>query len=215
MVCLGNEQRSFCHFWDCIQVLHFRLFCCLWGLLFSSKGFLPRVVDIMVILIYSAIPIHFSSLIPKMSAFTRHLLLHHIQFTFIYEPNKPGSNAIFFFRASEFTFTTRHIQCWVSFPFWPRLFILSGAISPISSPAALDVYWLGARLPVSYIFAFISVYGALRSIILQWFAFPFYNVILVSGVQHNDSRYIHMCTYNTEFPLWLSGKESACQHRRC
>ena len=23
MVCLGNEQRSFCHFWDCTQVLHF------------------------------------------------------------------------------------------------------------------------------------------------------------------------------------------------
>ena len=33
MVCLGNEQRSFCHFWYCIQVLHFRLFCCLWWLL--------------------------------------------------------------------------------------------------------------------------------------------------------------------------------------
>ena len=32
-VCLGNEQRSFCHFWDCTQVLHFRLFCWLWGLL--------------------------------------------------------------------------------------------------------------------------------------------------------------------------------------
>ena len=27
MACLGNKQRSFCHFWDCIQVLHFRLFC--------------------------------------------------------------------------------------------------------------------------------------------------------------------------------------------
>ena len=26
MVCFGNEQRSFCHFWDCIQVLHFGLF---------------------------------------------------------------------------------------------------------------------------------------------------------------------------------------------
>ena len=26
MVCLGNEPRSFCHFWDCNQVLHFRLF---------------------------------------------------------------------------------------------------------------------------------------------------------------------------------------------
>ena len=33
MVCLRNEQRSFCQFWDCIQVLHFRLFCWLWGLL--------------------------------------------------------------------------------------------------------------------------------------------------------------------------------------
>ena len=33
IVCLGNEQRSFCHFWDCTQVLHFRLFCLLWGLL--------------------------------------------------------------------------------------------------------------------------------------------------------------------------------------
>ena len=35
MFCLGNEQRSFCHFWDCIQVLHFGLFCWLWGLLHS------------------------------------------------------------------------------------------------------------------------------------------------------------------------------------
>ena len=25
IVCLGDEQRSFCHFWDCIQVLYFRL----------------------------------------------------------------------------------------------------------------------------------------------------------------------------------------------
>ena len=27
VVCLGNEQRSCCHFWDCVQVLHFGLFC--------------------------------------------------------------------------------------------------------------------------------------------------------------------------------------------
>ena len=32
MVCPANEQRSFCHFWDCIQILHFRLVCWLWGL---------------------------------------------------------------------------------------------------------------------------------------------------------------------------------------
>ena len=33
MVCPGTEQGSFCHFWDCIQVLYFRLFCWLWWLL--------------------------------------------------------------------------------------------------------------------------------------------------------------------------------------
>ena len=38
----------------------------------SSKGFLPTVVDIMIIELNSPIPIHvyFSSLIPKMSMFT-------------------------------------------------------------------------------------------------------------------------------------------------
>ena len=38
MVCLGNEQRSFCCFWDCIQVLHFRLFCWPWWLLHFFWG---------------------------------------------------------------------------------------------------------------------------------------------------------------------------------
>ena len=31
---IGNKQRSFCHFWDCTQVLHFGLFCWLWWLLY-------------------------------------------------------------------------------------------------------------------------------------------------------------------------------------
>ena len=38
MVCLGNEQRSFCHFWDCIQVLYFELFCWPWWLLHVFWG---------------------------------------------------------------------------------------------------------------------------------------------------------------------------------
>ena len=42
IVCLGNEQRSFCHFWDCIQVLHFGLFCWLWGLLLFFEGILAH-----------------------------------------------------------------------------------------------------------------------------------------------------------------------------
>ena len=35
MVCLGNDQRSVCHFWDCIQVLHFRV---LWIAISFSMG---------------------------------------------------------------------------------------------------------------------------------------------------------------------------------
>ena len=38
MVCLGNEQRSFFRFWDCIQILHFRLFCWPWWLLHFFWG---------------------------------------------------------------------------------------------------------------------------------------------------------------------------------
>ena len=48
MVCLGNEQRSFCHFWDCIQYCISDSFVDYDGYPISSKGFLPTVVDIMV-----------------------------------------------------------------------------------------------------------------------------------------------------------------------
>ena len=61
MICLGNKPRSFCPFWDCTQV-H-----CISdssddyeGYSISSKGFLPTVVDIMVIWIKIAHPVHFS-----------------------------------------------------------------------------------------------------------------------------------------------------------
>ena len=46
MVCLGNEQRSFCRFWDCIILDSFVAYD---GYSISSKGFLPTVVDIMAI----------------------------------------------------------------------------------------------------------------------------------------------------------------------
>ena len=36
IVYLGNEQKSFCQFWDCTQVLHFGFFCWLWRLLHFS-----------------------------------------------------------------------------------------------------------------------------------------------------------------------------------
>ena len=38
MFCLGNKQRSFCQFWDCIQVLHFGHFSWPWWLLHFFWG---------------------------------------------------------------------------------------------------------------------------------------------------------------------------------
>ena len=49
MICLGNELRSFCHFWNHNQVVYFGFFCWLWGYSISSKRFLPTAVDIIVI----------------------------------------------------------------------------------------------------------------------------------------------------------------------
>ena len=49
MVCLGNEQRSFCHFWDCFQYYISGSFVDYDGYSISSKRFLPTVVNKMVI----------------------------------------------------------------------------------------------------------------------------------------------------------------------
>ena len=49
MVYLWNEQRLFFHFWDCIQVLHIGLSVDYESYSISSKGFLPTIVDSMVI----------------------------------------------------------------------------------------------------------------------------------------------------------------------
>ena len=45
MVCLRNELWSFCHFWDCTQVLHFWLVVDYESYSIPSKGFLPTIVD--------------------------------------------------------------------------------------------------------------------------------------------------------------------------
>ena len=73
-----------------------------------------------------------------------HLLeFAHFQFTLIHGPNIPGSYAILFFTELGFTFTTRHTHSSALFPLWLRLFILSGAISPLFSSSILDIYQPG------------------------------------------------------------------------
>ena len=49
--------------------------------------------------------------------------------TLIHGPTIPGSYAILFFTASDFTFTTRHIHNWALFPLWPSHFILFETIN--------------------------------------------------------------------------------------
>ena len=68
MLCLGNEQRSFCRFWDCIQVLHFRLFFLPWWLLHFFWGIPTHSSRYNEL--NAPIPVHFSSLIPSRSTFT-------------------------------------------------------------------------------------------------------------------------------------------------
>ena len=81
-----------------------------------SKGFLSTVVvDIMIIWIKFAHPIYLRSY--DVDVHSCRLLFDHFQFTLIHGPDIPGSYAVLFFTASEFTFTTRHIHSRCQFHF--------------------------------------------------------------------------------------------------
>ena len=67
-----------------------------------------------------------------MSMFSCHLLLDHFQFTLTYVSNTPGSYAILFFTASDFTFISRHIHNYVLIPLSSNHFIPSAAVSSCS-----------------------------------------------------------------------------------
>ena len=68
----------------------------------------------------------------------------------IHGPNILGYDAVLLFTLSDFTFITRHIHSWVSFPLWPSHFILSGAIS--NCPPFFPSSILDPLLPVGLIF---------------------------------------------------------------
>ena len=124
-----------------IKSLHFRLLLTVRATPFFSKGFLPTVVDKMVI----QIKFHpFPSILV-------HQFLRMLMFTLasssltpsnclIHGPNIPCSYAILLFTASDFTPITSYIHIWVVFLLWLCLFILSGVISPLfsSSTVACD-----------------------------------------------------------------------------
>ena len=68
--------------------------------------------------------------------------LNWTEFTLIHGPKIPGSYAILFFTASDFTSITCHIHNWVLFSPWLHVFILSELFLH-SSPVA---YWAPADL---------------------------------------------------------------------
>ena len=85
----------------------------------------------------SLFPVHFSSLISKMSMFTHHLLFDHFQFTLILGPNSPGSYAIWNFISildwtlfsPPDTFTTgHHFCCGSASSFFLELFLCSSPV---------------------------------------------------------------------------------------
>ena len=70
MLCLGNEQRSFCHFWYCIQVLHRTLLLTMMATPFLIRDSCPQQEIWWSSELNSPIPVHFSLLIPRMLMLT-------------------------------------------------------------------------------------------------------------------------------------------------
>ena len=120
----------------------------------SSKWFLTTVVEIVVIWI-KFVPVHFSPLISEMSISTLAICcLTIFNLPLICGPNIPGSYAMLFFTALDFTSVRSHIHNWLLFSLLLSLFILSGAISLLLSSNLLGTNYLWAHLSVSYLFAF-------------------------------------------------------------
>ena len=94
-------------------------------------------------------------------------MLDHVQFTLIHGLNIPGSYAIFFFIASDFSFITRHMYKWVSFPLRPSHSILSRTASscpPLFPSNKLDTFWPGGLIFQCHIFLhFHTVHGVFKA----------------------------------------------------
>ena len=124
VICLGNKQRSFCHIWDCIQIYILDSFVDSEGYFISSVGFLPTVVDIMVILVKftHSSPFYLTDS-KNVNVHSCHLLFDHFQFILIHGPNIPGSYVILYSTALDHTTSiTSHIHTWDLFLLWLCLF---------------------------------------------------------------------------------------------
>ena len=101
--------------------------------------------------------------------------------------NIPGSYAILFFIASDFTSITSHIHNWVLFSLWLHPFILSGVISPLFSSSIWGIYRPGEFIFQCPIFLpFHTIHGVLKARILKWFDIPFSSGPCFVRTLHHD-----------------------------
>ena len=161
MICLGNKPRSFCYFWGCIHVLYFRLF--LW-LFLLRNSFLLRDSCLLRKIKWSSvlnlpIPIHYSSLLVqnvKCSLFASPALSGPIYFDSLISHSMFICNIvlysirIFFHCQKQTQLGILSALAQLIHFLWSYL-LLPSTFFPIA-------YWapsyLGAHLPISYIFAF-------------------------------------------------------------
>ena len=117
-----------------------------------------------------------------------HLLFDHFQFILIHGLYIPGSYAILFFIASDFTSITCHIHNRALFSLWLHLFILSEVTSPVFSNSILGTYRPGEFIFQCPIFLlFHTVYWVLKASVLKWFAIPFSSGPHFVRTFHHDS----------------------------
>ena len=109
---------------------------------------------------------------------TCQLLLDHVQFIFLHGPSIPGSYAVLFYMASNFTFT-RHIHNWALFLLLPSqsIFLELLAVALCSSPVAhwTDSDLQGLSSGVIAFCLFHTVHGVFMARILEWIAISSFN----------------------------------------
>ena len=149
---------------------------CLLAICMSSLEKIQRqtqapMVTFCCFLSLSLIPVHLSSLIPRMSMCT-------LVISCLTTSNLSWLMDLTFQVSMQYC-SLQHQTLLLSpvpvlFLLWLHPFILSGVISPLMSSSALGTYW-----PREFIFhypiilPFHTVHGVLKARILKWFAIPF------------------------------------------
>ena len=150
-----------------------------------------------------------------------HLLCDHLQFTLVHGLIIPGSYAILFFTASDFTSISSHIHNWALFLLWLcssfflELFLHSSPLAHRHLLTREFIFQWHIFLP------FHTVHGVLMTRILKWFPIPFSNGprfvstphhdlswVVLQGITHShtelDKAVVHVISLMSFLWLWFS-----------